>query len=295
MSSKLKPNKLKNTGLIFELLMRQIASDTLENKESKAVDIIRKFFANTELAKEYRIYKALSGSKNLSETKGNLLISTAVSSQRKLNQTKLRKEKYSLISEIKNSYDLDNFFKTKLSNYKLLGSIYMLFEMEGSSEIVDPETAAAYKFTIMESLVIKPEIKEKDEIFEEFKKAGKEDRLLVYKILVNKFNEKYKGNLNESQKLLLKEYVNNVSSTPKLTEYINNELVKVKSTLRKMMPKINDAVVKIKVKQICEIIKEIPKSRQANDDDVLNLFNHYELIDEITKITDYFKKATENV
>ena len=62
---KLKHNKLRNTGLLFELLVRQITTDTLNNKESKAVDILKKNFNNTLIAKEYRIYKALLSSKNL--------------------------------------------------------------------------------------------------------------------------------------------------------------------------------------------------------------------------------------
>ena len=125
---KIKHNKIKNTGLLFELLVRQIASDVLDNIDSKAVSIIQKYFGNTELSKEFLIYKTLSSTKDLTESKADILISTSLDSFKKLNQGKLRKEKYNLISDIQENFNLDDFFKAKIDNYKALASIYILLE-----------------------------------------------------------------------------------------------------------------------------------------------------------------------
>lgn len=118
--NKINHSKYKNTGIIFETLIRQIASDTMSNKDSKAVEIIKKYFTNTELAKEQKLYAALTSSKTINETKADGLINSVLDLSKRLNKTKLRKEKYALIKEIKDSYDIDNFFKAKIHNYKTL-------------------------------------------------------------------------------------------------------------------------------------------------------------------------------
>lgn len=278
---KLKHSKIKNTGILFELLVRQIATDTLDNINSKAIDIIKKYFNNTEIAKEYQLYKAVSSTRNLSESKGNMLINSIVDAQKKLNQSKLNKEKYSLISAIKEGYDLDDFFKAKIDNYKLFASTYLLFESNNNQNIINPVSVTDFKVTLLEHITSSNIDKEKDQIMEEFSNTDKETRLLIYKILVNKFNDKYKGDLNLRQKNLLKEYVNNVTTTTRLKDYINTELSSVKIELNNLVNEINDPVRKIKVKQVSEIIKEISKNKNVTDDDVINLFNYYQLVDEL--------------
>lgn len=278
---KLKHSKIKNTGILFELLVRQIATDTLDNINSKAIDIIKKCFNNTELAKEYQLYRAVSTTRNLTENKGNILINSIVESQKKLNQSKLNKEKYSLISMIKENYDLDDFFKAKIDNYKIFASTYLLFESTNNKDIINPVSITDFKMTLLEHITSSIIDKEKDQILEEFSNTDKETRLLIYKILVNKFNDKYKGELNVRQKNLLKEYVNNVTTTTRLKDYINAELAVVKTELNTMVSEIIDPVRKIKVKQVSEIIKEIAKNKNVTDDDVINLFNYYQLVDEL--------------
>ena len=61
MSYNKKHNKIKNTGILFELLTRQITVDILNNKKnSSAIKILKKFFnENTELGKENQLYKVL--------------------------------------------------------------------------------------------------------------------------------------------------------------------------------------------------------------------------------------------
>lgn len=199
---KLKHNKLRNTGLLFELLVRQITTDTLNNKESKAVDILKKNFNNTLIAKEYRIYKALLGSKNLSESKANIVIDTALQAHKKINKKVLSKQKYDLVSQIKENYNLDDFFKTKVENYKTIASVYMLFEIQ-QSEKIDPEAEIKYKFSIMEDICGGSKNKEMDPVLTEFASYDKGTKALVYKLVIQKFNDKY-ANLNESQKKLLK-------------------------------------------------------------------------------------------
>lgn len=282
----LKHSKFKNPGLLFELLVRQITADTLENKDSKAIDILKKYFSKTELAKEYNIYKVLSENKNISDSKASMLMESSTQAYSKLNQSQLRKEKYAIIADIKEAYNLDDFFKAKLDNYKTLASIYLLLESNSSQESINPETVTEYKMTILEGMTKTNASKEvKSEVLEEYNENDKETRLLVYKILVGKFNDKYKDALNERQKNLLKEYITEVSMTPNLREYVNEQLMVVRQELKTSLPTIQDKTIQIKVKQVAEIIKEIPKTKSVTDDDVSNLFNYYQLVDEINQVT----------
>jgi hypothetical protein len=283
---KLKHSKFKNTGILFELLVRQIASDTLENKDSKAIDIIKKYFTHTELAKEYKLYKTIMSANTISEQKADMYITATLDAQKNLNQTSLRKEKYKLISEIKKNYDIETFFRSKIDHYKEMASIYMLFESESSDKKLDPVSYTEYKYGILEHLTrsTKKDKEQEVSLINEFHTLDKDTRLLTYKFLLDKFNKKYNNSLTDRQKNLIKEYVNNISTTTKLKDYLNEQYSVVKKELKKTLSTINDERTKIKVSQVIDIIQEIPKTKNAGDSDVLNLFSYYELIEELNKV-----------
>ena len=46
---KIKHSKYKNTGILFELLVRQIASDTVSGKDSAAINLVKKYFSKSEI------------------------------------------------------------------------------------------------------------------------------------------------------------------------------------------------------------------------------------------------------
>lgn len=279
---KLKHNKLRNTGLLFELLVRQITTDTLNNKESKAVDILKKNYNNTLIAKEYRIYKALLASKNLSEAKANIVIDTALQAHKKINKKTLSKQKYELVSQIKEHYNLDDFFKTKIENYKTIASVYMLFEIQ-QSEKIDPEAEIKYKFSIMEDICDGSKNKEMDPVLTEFASYDKGTKALVYKLVIQKFNDKY-ANLNESQKNLLKRYISDISTPESFKEYVNEEYDRLRSKLSKLTKNIEDTVRKIKLEEVINIIKPVPTGRQVSDLELENLLYFYQLEKELENI-----------
>ena len=279
---KLKHNKLRNTGLLFELLVRQITSDTLNNRESKAVDILKNNFNNNAIAKEYTIYKALLNNKNLSEAKANIVIESAIEAHKKLNKSLLNTQKYKLISQIKENYDIEEFFKSKIDNYKTLASVYMMFEMYQSDNI-DPENQVKYKFSIMEDICDGVKTKSKDPVLEEYESYDKGTKALVYKLMVQKFNEKY-TQFNSKQKKLLKEYINNISTPDTFKEYVNEEFTKLKTKLTNLSSKISDEVRKVKLQEVVNIIKPIPQHKQVCDLDLENLLHYYELEKEMENV-----------
>jgi len=282
--TKLKHSKYKNSGLIFELLIRQVTADTISGKPSPALDIIKKYFLKSELSKEYKLYESLLKNLPLTESKANIVVNTILETSKKLNRSTLRREKYNLIKEIRDNYNLDEFFKIKLPNYKAYAALYSLMEIYNNDNLVNPEAIITNKVTLLEILttskINKKEVK--NEVIEEFKKYDKDLRILTYRILLEKFNDKYDG-LNEDQKLVLKQFITEVDSTPKLKEFYNSKIQEIKTQLSKLIESVDDKVMKIKLSEVSNIIVELPKGAPISNDDIVNLLQYYQLIDEIKK------------
>lgn len=278
----LKHSKFKNTGVLFELLVRQVASDTLNNNDSKAIPMIKKYFAkSTELAKELNLYQTLVKEKFTKEDKANHLIDAVVAAKTQLNQSILNRQKYNLIKEIKANYVLEDFFKTKVNNYKTLAAIYKIFEFTVADS---PVEAVNNRYTLIEHITRK-EVKKQAELNEmsAFVKQDKEVRLLSYKILVDKFNEKY-SNLNEGQKSILRQYINSVSEGTELKTFISEEVSKLQKSLKSLSTKVEDKVVKIKLSEVVNLLKEIATAKTIKDNHILSLLRYHELVKELKKV-----------
>jgi len=277
---KVKHSKYKNTGILFELLTRQITSDTISGGSNKALSILKKYFnSKSELLKEYKIYNALSTKSYQDENKASILVNTLIEAHNKLNRSQLRREKYNLIKELKSTYDLNDFFKAKITNYKTMASIYNLTENKDAT----PLSIVDSKVQLIEHITKPSEKIKKNVVMETYNHEDKNTRLLTQKILLEKFNDKYKG-LGENQKILLQEYVNSVSNSPSLKTYINSEIKEVKKQLTQYANTVTDQVVKIKINEAQNLIKPLCKKSSIHDDNVSNLLNYYELINELKTI-----------
>lgn len=278
----IKHSKYKNTGILFELLVRQATSDLMSNMDSKAVKIFKKYFTNTELAKEYSLYNTVLNAPKLNEAKAEVMVSTIVEQAKKLNREKLDKEKYNLIREIKKHYNLDNFFKAKIDTYKIYAAVYTLIENQLSKEFSDTKQLVTNKLTLLEHITKESltERKVASKVVEEFMKEDKEIRILAYKILVEKFNEKYSA-LSPEQRDLLKEYINNVSDTVKLKSYLNTKLLEVKTEITSLKEATKDQVLKIKLNEVLNFIKPMSKNDAIKDEVLIGLMQYYQLISEL--------------
>jgi hypothetical protein len=281
--NKIKHSKLKNSGILFELLVRTITSDTLNGKESPAKDILKEYFVKTELGKEYKLYDYLIKKNNLTESKANMVINTVLESYNKLNKKSISRQKYNLIKEIKKHYDLDEFFKHKLNDYKVQAAIYTLLELKSNS-VDNIEQEITNKYTILEHLSSSKLTDKKNNILiNEFSQYDKDLRILTYKILLEKFNEKYDG-LSSPQKNILKELIMSLDNTPKLKEFYNNEIKSIKTTLLSLNENMKDKVVKIKIDEILNILQPKDKLCKVKDDDLINLLQYHDLINELSQV-----------
>ena len=265
--------------------MRQATSDLMGNKDPKAVKIFKKYFTETELGREYNLYSTVLNAPKLSESKAEILISTITEQAKKLDREKLGREKYNLIREIRKHYDLDDFFKAKIDTYRIYASVYTLLESQLLSKASSTKQIITNKLTILEHITKETltERKVASKVVEEFMKEDKEIRILAYKILVEKFNDKYAG-LSVEQRDLLKEYINNVSDTKKLRTYLNTKLLEVKTELSALKESTEDKVLHIKLNEVLNFIKPIQANDYIKDEVLVGLMQYYQLISELKTV-----------
>ena len=283
---KIKHSKFRNTGLIFELLIKQVASDTLDNKDSAAISIIKKHFANkSTLAKEYKLYEFIVRNRNVSQSRAEAIVSTITEVSRKLDQKVLKKQKYDLISQIKESYDINEFFGIQVRDYKALAALYCLLEGQNTETLINPQMLVDNKTTILEHLTSQPqdENEVKDALVEEYSKYDKDLKLLTFKILLEKFNSKYKDLLPE-QKRILKEFITSVNSGTRLRNIVNKELDTLSSIVAELAAKVDNQVVKIKLDEVSKAIKPVSNKERINDNHLVKLMQYYELVNELKKL-----------
>ena len=283
---KVKHSKYKNTGLIFELLVKQIAADTLSRKDSPAVKILKKFYTgNTSLVREFKLYDFVLKNKGIGQKKAEAILSTIVELSRKIDTATLSKQKYELIKELKNHYNLEDFFSIKVESYKPLAALYCLLEAQNTQGLVDPQVFVDNKTTLLEHFLQTKQDgnNAKDTLIEEYSKYDKDLRLLTYKILLEKFNNKY-DNLLPEQKNILKEFIISANSTTKLRTIVNEELGKIQVQITKLKPRIEDQIVKIKLDEITKTITLVKNTEKVTDNHLVSLMQYYELVGELKRV-----------
>lgn len=280
---RIKHSKYKNTGLIFELLVKQIAADTLDKKDSAAVSILKNnFTGRTALVREFKLYEFILKNKSVSQSKAESIVSTIIEVGRSIDSKVLKKQKYSLIREIKESYDLDEFFSISVKDYKPLAALFCLMEAHKVTDVIDPNFLVDNKTTILEHLTKEQQNKKvvRDTLIEEYSKYDKDLKLLTFKILLEKFNSKY-GTLLPEQKNILKEFITSVDSSTRLRNVVNEEFKKLKTVLDKLKATVEDEIVSIKLQEITKAIKPVAKTKRVTDDHLVNIMQYYELIKEL--------------
>jgi hypothetical protein len=274
---KIKHSKFKNTAMLFELLTRQITSDIISSNESAAIQILKKHFGkNTELLKEYILYKTLCEEKLKSETRANMLIDAAIKSKKNIDRKKLNQEKYDLIKAIKENFDINLFFQTKVQNYKILASIYKLFEYK---DLDNPIEITKSRITLIETITTKNNTKFLNEI-STIENQPKDVRLLSQKLLIEKFNKKY-SDLNELQKNLLKEYIGNVSNTNNLKSFVQTEASTIRNIFKNNIYRVKDSSLKIKLNEVITLLDQYDSIKFVDESHISSLLRYYSIIDDL--------------
>lgn len=283
---RIKHSKYKNTGLIFELLVKQIAADTLSKKDSPAVAILKKnFTGKTALVREFKLYEFILKNKSIPQSKAESIVSTIIEVSRGMDRNILKKQRYNLIKDIKESYNLEEFFSISINDYKPLAALYCLMEAHKVTDVVDPNFLVDNKTTILEHLTKEQQNKAqvRDTLIEEYSKYDKDLKLLTFKILLEKFNNKYDSLLPE-QKNVLKEFITSVDSSNRLRTIVNKEFYKLKEEILKLKESIGDEIVAIKLQEVVKTIEPVSKLKKVTDDHLVNIMQYYELVQELKEL-----------
>jgi len=289
-SKKIENKKWRNTALLFELLVRQITADTLSGADTAAgVSIMKKYFnKNTEMGKELQLYKALIEKTNLSEIKALNYIDLVLEQRYKLDEKKLAEEKYELINEIKQNYNLQDFLSYKINNYVLCASIYKTFMTEvyknANKDIMNISDIATARFTLIEHLcsASKREQNKQNSTLQEFLNQPEDVRLIAYGKLIDKFNNKY-TELNTNQKALLREYINSMSNKSLLVEYVKKVVPELKNDLLSKLVNVENRATQIKINEIASQIEKIGQKTKIKDNDITALILAFEIAKEMVE------------
>jgi hypothetical protein len=288
---KLKHSKYKNAGILFELLVRQVTADILNGQEdSKANGILRKYFSeSTELGRENRLYRIILEEKAKDTSAADRLLETILRTRKKLDEKALNVQKYNLVKEISENYPIEDFLKGSINNYKLLASIYKVFDESVNEVVCDPREIFQARSCIVESIISNKtptrlvSEDEKKDLIKVYQQQNEDVRLLAYKLLVDSFNEKYKG-LDDKQKVLIREYINNVSNTNSLREYINAEVPFVRAQIMELKSKVDNDVIKIKLDETLNQLDKITKGTLVKENQIMAMLLSYELIKELKNL-----------
>jgi hypothetical protein len=289
MHKKAKHSKFKNAGILFELLTRQITSDILAGRdESFTKNLMFKYFhENRELGKEVQLYNFLIQQSIKDVASADRILNVVLQTRSKLNERELDKQKYNLIKEIKEKYDIDEFLKNKIPNYKLYASVYKLFEDAVQNDVkFDIQELIEGREYIIENLI--REKKNSNEPLDVYGSQPAEVRLIAYKFLIENFNKKY-SNLLPDQKRLLKEYITNISNSSKFTQFVNDEYKRISNILKENIQGISSDVVKIKMNEVISQFSSKSFTGIVKENQLSSLLNAYELVEELKKIVDEIK------
>ena len=279
---KLKHSKYKNTGILFEMLVRKLTSETMSSDKTVTIDIIKKYFGkNTELAKELQLYNSIIKEQHKSEARALDYIRTIRESYNRLNQSVLKRQRYNLVKEISDNFMFERVSKIHINNYKALASIYMLFEYK---DLDNPKRLMECKNAVLEqTLTVEKSQPTKNIVIEEFSKQDNSTRLLTYKLMIDKFNDKYSV-LSESQKQLLNKYITNVNDTEALREYVSEVIPTLKARLADHVKHIDDKVTQIKVERLSEMLCNVETMKRLKESHIVSLMRYMDLIDELNRV-----------
>jgi len=274
---KFKHSKYKNTGIIFELLSKQVAMDVLTSSNNVSLDIIKKFFKEgTALHQELACYQALMETKNKKESTALKLVDVILEQRINIEAKKLNREKYNLIGEIKKNYVVETFFDSRMPDYKLYASIYKLFEYTSASNPVGHIDCYDTILEHMTSPITIPNVAKTPRTL--FNEQADDVKKLALKLIIEKFNTKYKG-LNGKQKILVSRFINENTSLSPFKNYIYKEVSAIQESLVSLAGKITDPSLKIKLKEVTNLTTEVTSAKRIEDAHISSMIKYYALID----------------
>lgn len=266
----LKHNKKRNVGLMVEFLSRHIADCVLENKLEKIEEAksiwVSNFVKAPQLAKEYALFNTLYKTTVKNREVAVSLMEKVKREVQGLDQDASEKQKTNFIKEVTQLSDKE-FFNRPIEDYKTHASIAILMNM-WKNESSDLATIADLEDKVLSHL-----LEEKQESFSPnvLKLKSKDVDALIVRLMKEKFEKKYNETLTESQKEIVRLHVLSESSETtqrKLQSMFQDLQKETLSLVEKELKESNDTILKEKLSNISELIKEAYSDTSFIDDDM---------------------------
>lgn len=272
----LKHNKKKNGAIVFEQLLTlaaRLAGQKKLNEFEFVLDLTKKHFGpNTALGREKKVLQSIVES-CCKENDVEELLKEALNEGGRLDFSRLEKEKISLINEINSKIGQD-LFKIPIKNFKLYASAQILVNENKIGYLnTTPEERVKIKRFLKENLT-KKDLQEEDVKVDNF----------TYKILINKFNQKYGPFINEHQKSILSSWIKYLITEDK---NILESLLKEKIELVKSVVKSSLKSKSHKAMDYYELLKEADETLKnkdfsnVNEEVVYEVMRYFDLVEEL--------------
>ena len=199
-------NKKRNTGVIYEQLLKSVSKLLVEGDRKRAqvcLDIIERHFRKgSELYKEFRLFNALANAEISSSPVAAVIITEARDAAKRANRDRLEIEKGRLIAEINRNLGQD-FYDTHFERYREYATIQVLLN-SWRSPSPDLKTVFDYERKLVETM-----LREKQVVTASPAEPIRQDDVnsLVVNIMTEKLNSKFSTTLTEAQRLVIREYV----------------------------------------------------------------------------------------
>lgn len=280
----IKHSKIKNTGLIYQVLIRQIITEGINNKDVKSLEILKSHFKkNSQLYKQLQLYKMLKQSKFDNQKKADQFIQKILEFRTRLDNKKIKNQKYSCVKQMIDKYDIKQLFSIPIQQYKTYASIYKLFQSACEKNMYNPTNIVQSRYNITTQLLANNSSKTQnsDQILEQFKKQSKQIKTLALRQLIKNYNKKY-SSLNTQQRNVLKQYINNITNHNSMNQYIHKMIPLMNSRIKTLLDGIsnNDEVLKIKLVEVKNNMSKVNNIKTI-DDKVYTVLNILQLLKQV--------------
>lgn len=218
-----KLNKKRNTGLVYKVLIQEITKALLDKNKVRAQNIfsiVKKNFApNTLLAEELQLYSLVENTKANNREMASRILQQVLSHAQNMDVKKLEEAKSALIKEINYYFGKDSkVLNNKIKHYRIFSSLHGLINNVRKKQTL---LESVEKIKLEETIVDFMNTNDKNEEKLDLNKFKLNETYngLAYRLIVQKFNQKYGEELNDRQKKLVENYIQSYLLKENLEEF----------------------------------------------------------------------------
>lgn len=276
-------NKKRNVGITYELLLRAVSAALVEgdkDRAQRALAILETHFKkDSEIFKEFRVFKAISGSSVSNPSHASAVLSESRSSIRRIDQRKAEREKSMLIRDINHNLSDKDFYSRRIPNYRSLALVQTVINEWKQIDSADLSRMISLESQVIDHLTNSIDNKPAVEV-----KVGDNVDSLVVKIMNEKFNNRWGNKLSAAQREILNEYITITDeTTPRFLEKAQSIKEAAIKSIDLACDKTKNGILKEGSSKVRSQIENL-NVEEVNDDLAMKLLTLTSLIQEVSSI-----------